>query len=69
MKIYQETDASEFNFWSGAEDNMKIIRKNNKEEEFSHLAEEFFPEGCYETELNDWLWFSFDEIKSWLDIK
>lgn len=45
------------------------IIENNKQDEFMFILEDIFPEGCSETELNDFLWFDSDFIFSALRIK
>lgn len=70
MKITKEIDNfNEIEVWSGAKNTYEIISKNYKQEEFMALLEEMFPDGCTETELNDFLWFDDEFIFSVLDIE
>ena len=55
MKVFKEMSLWEFEAWSGAEETIRIIVENDKEEEFEQLIEELFPEGIDETNLNDLL--------------
>lgn len=59
----------DFEAWSGGETTKRVILENDKEEEFNSLLEEIFPNGCTETELNDFLWFDADSIYDMLGIK
>lgn len=61
MKIYKDYYLNEFNFWSGAKDNVKYLT----EDDFTvvELAlEEMYPDGIEETELNDLFRFDMDEV-------
>lgn len=61
MKIYKDYYLRDFNFWSGAEDNIKYLTKDD----FTvvELAlEEMYPDGIEETELNDLFRFDMDEV-------
>lgn len=70
MKLtYEINNIDEFRAWSGAVATREAIIKNHKQDEFSDMLEELFPDGCSETELNDFLWFDDDFIFSALDIK
>lgn len=70
MKLtYEINNIDEFRAWSGAVHTRNAIIENHKQDEFMLLLEELFPEGCSETELNDFLWFDDDFIFSTLDIK
>lgn len=69
MKITREiNNFNEIEVWSGAKYAYEIISKNNKQEEFMVLLDEIFPDGCTETELNDFLWFDYEFIFLALDI-
>lgn len=70
MKLtYEITNIDEFKAWSGAVPTRNAIIKNHKQEDFVALLDEIFPDGCSETELNDFLWFDDEFIFSALDIK
>lgn len=70
MKITKEiNNFNEIEVWSGAKYAYEIISKNNKQDEFMALLDEIFPDGCTETELNDFLWFDDEFIFSALDIE
>ena len=63
MKITKEiNNFNEIEVWSGAKYTYAIIIKNNKQDEFMALLDEIFPDGCTETELNDFLWFDDEFI-------
>ena len=57
ITIKKEISVEEFEPWCGARYTYDRILNENKVEEFDELAEEWFPDGLTETELNDWLWF------------
>ena len=68
MKIVSEVSLWDFEGWSGAEETIRIIIKNDKVEEFEQLIEELFSEGINETHLNDLLRFEDDWIFEMLGI-
>lgn len=68
MKVYNDISIYEFDFWSGAKTNFAIIEYYDKVEELERLIEIVFPEGCSETELNDFVWFDDDFIFEELNI-
>lgn len=70
MKLtYEINNIDEFTAWSGAVPTREAIIKNHKQDEFMFILEDIFPDGCSETELNDFLWFDDDFIFSSLDIR
>lgn len=72
MKIYKEVSLEEFEAWSGAVDTMETLRKLNRktDEDVFHTLEAYIEDstddGCYETFVNDFLWFDTDVIADWL---
>lgn len=61
MKIYYEDYLHDFNFWSGAKDNVRFLN----EDDFSAIElvfEEMYPDGIEETVLNDFFRFDMDEV-------
>ena len=68
MKIVSEVSLWDFEGWSGAEETIRIIIKNDKVEEFEQLIEELFSEGINETHLNDLLRFEDDWVFEMLGI-
>ena len=56
------------NCWSGAEETLKVIEENGKEDAFMKFLEESFDESTL-TEVNDFLRFEDDYIYSVLGIK
>ena len=70
MKLtYEINNIDEFKAWSGAVSTRNAIIKNHKQEEFMFILNDIFPDGCSETELNDFLWFDDEFIFSALDIE
>lgn len=69
MTIKREFEGIEkFEAWCGAVSTKNTIVENGKADEFDRLIEEIFPDGCTETELNDFLWFDDDTIFEMLGI-
>ena len=63
MKIYSETSLDNFDTWNGATYTMDKIRELGAVDELENIIEnDIFPDGCSETELNDFLWFEDDFI-------
>lgn len=63
MKYTVETDLSNFDFWSGAEDNAKKLTTEQLDNIESQLPD-LFAETPTETEINDLFWFDFDTVLS-----
>lgn len=61
MKIYYYNYLCDFNFWCGAEDNVKYLTKDDLTVIELEL-EEMYPDGIEETELNDLFRFDMDEV-------
>ena len=57
----------EFHAWSGGKDTLEDLSRDQQERLFQY-AEEIFPDGCTDTELNDWLWFDRENIYEYLGI-
>ena len=70
MKLtYEINNIDEFKAWIGAVPTRNAIIENHKQEEFMFILNDIFPNGCTETELNDFLWFDDEFIFSALDIE
>lgn len=65
MKIYEEKNLSDFEFWSGGEDTARVLTSEQMDEIETNL-EELYPEGIEDTCLNDLFWFEDDTIAEWL---
>ena len=61
MKIYKDYYLRDFNFWSGAKDNVKYLTKDDFTVVELEL-EEMYPDGIEETDLNDLFRFDMDEV-------
>ena len=57
------------NSWSGALDTLRTIVNNDKEEELMSLLYQVFEDNATETEINDYLWFEWEDIFKQLDIE
>lgn len=63
MKITHEINSLyEFEAWSGAKWTKEKLMAQGIDEEFIAYCEDIFPDGCTDTELNDFLWFESDMI-------
>lgn len=63
MKITKTIDGlDEFKFWGGATDRYNEIVDLDIEDEVFSIIDEQYPEGLSETELNDCIWFGFDDM-------
>jgi len=61
MKIIKEESLTNFEFWSGAKDNVKELTFEELEKIEEELNE-IYPEGMEETQINDLFWFDFGYI-------
>ncbi len=58
-EIYSLND---FEFWGGAVSRWEEIQELGAENEVLNIIEEQYPEGLTKTELNDLIWFDFDDF-------
>lgn len=61
MKIYEEKDLKDFEFWAGASD----FAKRLTDEEWELLEDyfnDYYPDGLSATELNDCFWFDTETL-------
>ena len=65
IKIYRESDLTDFEFWSGAKDRVKYLTDEDLRQ-ISYILEDSYPEGMTETEVNDIFWFEDDWIAEML---
>ena len=65
MKIYEEKNLCDFNFWSGAVDNANKMTSEQLTEVESVL-EGLYPEGMEDTQINDLFWFDFETVCEWI---
>lgn len=70
MYIKQDMDFNDLmnNCWSGAIDTLKTIEEHDKEDELMQLLEDAFDECPDITRINDYLWFSDEDIFECLGI-
>ena len=61
MKIYSEESLSNFEFWSGAKDNVRELT-NEELEQIEKELTEIYPDGMEETQINDLFWFDFGYV-------
>lgn len=67
MIIISDKPLRNFDFWSGAAENVKELSYEQLDE-LEGILEDMYPDGIDETQLNDLMWFEFDQIKEWLGI-
>ena len=65
LKIYRESDLSDFEFWAGARDTVKYLTEDEIIQ-IGRILEDAYPDGCTETDINDFFWFEDDTIADWL---
>lgn len=65
MKMYRECSLTDFEPWGGAVDRYKVLTYEQLEQ-LEPIFDELFPDGAYETEINDLFWFEEDQIAEWL---
>lgn len=67
MKIIGETTLDRFDAWSGGEDTLEVLRDKGMCDTLEvHIECDIFPDGCTDTELNDFLWFERNTIANLL---
>lgn len=70
MKIIVETSLEQFDAWSGGEDTLDVLKEKDLCDKLQDILEtEIFPDGCSDTELNDFLWFEDDTIAELLGFR
>lgn len=68
LLIKTEIDSlDQFEAWSGGRDTLNDLTASQRDELLGYL-EDAFPDGCTDTELNDFLWFERDTINEWLKL-
>lgn len=65
MKIYEEKNLIDFEFWSGAKDTVKYLT-DRELEQIESILEEMYPDGMEDTQINDIFWFEDDWIAEML---
>ena len=55
-------DLNDFHFWSGAVSRWKEIEELGLENDVMDIIEDQYPNGLTNTELNDLIWFGFDDF-------
>lgn len=55
-------DLNDFDFWGGAVSRWEKIQELGLEDDVMEIIEDQYPNGLTDTELNDLIWFGFDEF-------
>lgn len=61
MQYIKEESLTDFEFWSGAKDNARLLTYSELEE-LDNLIPDFFGDTPTETEINDLFWFDFESV-------
>lgn len=61
MQYIKDESLTNFEFWSGAEDNARLLTYSELEE-LDNLIPDFFQNTPTETEINDLFWFDFESV-------
>lgn len=70
MNIIVETTLENFEAWSGGEDTLDTLRDKDLCERLEYILEnDIFPDGCTDTDVNDFLWFERDYIAELLGFR
>lgn len=69
MEWIVEDSLTNFNFWSGAADNAKLLEYSELKELDEALPSYFDGRTPTETEINDLFWFDFDTVCSLIGLK
>lgn len=63
LTIKEELDSlNDFDFWGGAVSRWEEIQELGLEDDAAAMIEDQYPNGLTDTELNDLIWFGFDEF-------
>ena len=66
MKYYVETSLENFEAWSGGRDTLEVLIEKGLCDTVENILNDFYAdEAPTDTEINDTLWFSRDEIAEW----
>ena len=65
MKIYEEKNLRDFEFWSGAKDTAKYLT-DEELDTIESMFEDLYPDGMEDTQINDIFWFEDDWIAEML---
>ena len=53
---------NDFDFWGGATSRWEEIQELGLEDDVMAMIEDLYPNGLTDTELNDLIWFEFDDF-------
>lgn len=65
VTITEESDLTDFKFWSGARDTVAVMTTEDIRTISNYLGE-IYPEGMTPTQINDFFWFENETIAEWL---
>lgn len=66
--IKKETSLRDFKPWGGAIETMNRLIELNEVDQIESLIEGCYPDGAFDLEINDLLWFERETIAEWLDM-
>lgn len=65
MQVVKETTLKDFEFWCGGASTSSYLTSEELDI-VEGILEDMYPDGIYETDLNDFFWFECDTIAEWL---
>ena len=65
MRIYEEKNLRDFEFWSGARETVNYLTCDELDT-IESLLEDIYPDGMEDTQINDIFWFEEDWIAEML---
>ena len=65
MKVVEDIDLKDFQFWAGARDTVKYLT-DDELDTIQSILEDSYPDGMSKTDINDLFWFDSDTIADWL---
>lgn len=68
MKVFEEINLTQFEFWGGARCRAEQLSYEELEQ-LDFIFEDMYPEGCSATLINDIFWFEFDSVCDWLGLE
>jgi hypothetical protein len=66
MKVHNELNLTNFDFWSGAKNHSFTY---NELKELEYIFEDIYPDGMSETEVNDLFWFEEEFLCELIGLK
>lgn len=68
MKVYEEKSILDFEFWGEAKEHAEMLTEAELKE-FEKFVEAEYLDGVSTTDLNDWMWFDFEDVCAIVGVK